>query len=473
VCQPSPHLWNTCYRLLITFLFCVASSHAQGTTYVVLWFDTEDYIDPISDDAALRIANDLTAEGVRGTFKVVGEKARILERRGRRDVIEALGRHCIGYHSNWHSIQPVPAVSVQHLGFLEGADEFERRERSGFEDVGRIFGVTPVCYGQPGSSWAPQSNLALRRMGIHVYLDEGTQLGYNDQPVWYGGLLYVFNLGPYQLRADLDDDTPLPETFKQFDAAVSHFAGSSGGLISTVYHPTEFVHTEFWDAVNFANGTVRERKEWVLPKRRSEKDAEHCFGILKAYVEHAKSLHNVQFVTAADLIHIYATPIPPVVDTATLARHFKESISFLSMPSGDLSAADILLELLHVPARYVDGPTATGITTYEETTIPAFVFDSMLQDVRSFIETNHRLPNEVFVGSKTLSLVDFAATLAQHLLAPGPVLVVHGKVGFERCFSTDAQSAFKWPIHPEGFAPEELLQLARLQGWTLKPARLR
>jgi hypothetical protein len=68
--------------------------------YIVLWFDTEDYILPASDDAALRIADFLTQQGVRATFKVVGEKARVLERRRRTDVIAALARHEIGYHSN-------------------------------------------------------------------------------------------------------------------------------------------------------------------------------------------------------------------------------------------------------------------------------------------------------------------------------------------------------------------------------------
>ena len=164
-------------RCLALLLMFASFSMARGITYVVLWFDTEDYIDPIADDAALRIANDLTSLGVHGTFKVVGEKARVLEQRGRTDVIQALGRHCIGYHSDWHSVQPVPALVLQHLGLLEGAGEFERRQRSGFEDVARIFSVTPACYGQPGVSWAPQSNLALRRMGVHVYLDEGTEVG--------------------------------------------------------------------------------------------------------------------------------------------------------------------------------------------------------------------------------------------------------------------------------------------------------
>jgi hypothetical protein len=459
-----------CWALLILF---ANLSMARGVTYVVLWFDTEDYVDPIADDSALRIANDLTSLGVHATFKVVGEKARMLERRGRSDVIQALGRHCIGYHSDWHSIQPVPALDLQHLGLLEGAEEFERRQRSGFEDVGRIFGITPVCYGQPGSSWAPQSNLALRRMGVHVYLDEGTQVGYGDQPIWYGGLLYVFNMGPYQIRADIDHQKPESDAFRQFDAAAKHFSENGGGLISTVYHPTEMVHTEFWDAVNFAHGAARPRNEWVLPHRRSKEDAERCFQILKGYVEHAKAIPGVEFVTANDLLRIYATPIPPLVDRLELARHFTQSINFLSTESGDLSAADILLELLELPAQYVDGPTQLGVTNYTEKTIPDFLFESALNDVKSFIKTNHRLPSEVFVGSRTLSLADFAATVSGHLLSPGPIRIKTGKLDFQKYFSTDARASFAWPIHPEGFAPEELLSLARLQGWTLKPARLR
>ena len=459
-----------CFVLLLADL----AKAQQGTTYVVLWFDTEDYVDPIADDAALRIATDLTSLGVQATFKVVGEKARVLERRGRQDVIQALGKHCIGYHSAWHSIQPVPALNLQHMGLLEGAAEFERRQRPGFEDVERIFGITPACYGQPGSSWVPQSNVALRNMGVHVYLDSGIQVGYHDQPVWYGGLLYVYSMGPYQIRADVDKQIPESETYRQFDSAVKHFRETGGGVISTYYHPTELVHTEFWDAVNFAQGAVRKREEWVMPHRRTPEDAERCFQILKRYVEHAKAMPDVKFITANDLLRVYANPLPPAVDKLTLARHFRQNVTFLSVNAGDLSAAEILLQLLDLPAQYVDGPLRRGATTYQDNTIPEFVFDAALDDVKSFIQTNHYLPSEVFVGSHTLSLGDFAATLAARLLAPGtPIVVQRGNLGFEQYVSTDASAAFSWTIHPPGFAPNELLDLARLQAWTLKPARLR
>src|SRR5438552_8356428 len=134
---------------LVALLLISRLLPAASPVYVVLWFDTEDYIEPASDDAALRIAKDLTALGVHATFKVVGEKARVLESRGRRDVIAALSKHAIGYHSNWHSVHPAPAEYLVRLGFLEGAQEFERREAQGVADLKRIFGTQPICYGQP------------------------------------------------------------------------------------------------------------------------------------------------------------------------------------------------------------------------------------------------------------------------------------------------------------------------------------
>ena len=104
----SRRLWL--YAFCLLWLLPQAIQAAAPPVYVVLWFDTEDYILPASDDAALHIATFLTHENIRGTFKVVGEKARTLERRGRTDVIEALKKHEIGYHSNYHSVQPTPAA---------------------------------------------------------------------------------------------------------------------------------------------------------------------------------------------------------------------------------------------------------------------------------------------------------------------------------------------------------------------------
>ena len=293
-------------RALFLFLFLAAPwIQARPPVYVVLWFDTEDYVEPAADDAALRIATDLTAEGVQGTFKVVGEKARVLESRGRRDVIEALSKHAIGYHSNWHSAHPTPSEYLAPLGFLEGVEEFERREGQGVADVQRVFGTQPVCYGQPGNSWGPQSNPALRKLGIPVYLDEGEQVGLNDEPFWYGGLLHVFHMGDNQLRAQLNAGPEDKRAYAAFDKVADRLSAHGGGVVSIYYHPTEFVTTEFWDAVNFKYGANPAREAWVKPHRRTAAESERCYQVLRRFVQHMKSQADVRFVTAKDLLSIY------------------------------------------------------------------------------------------------------------------------------------------------------------------------
>jgi hypothetical protein len=461
-------------RIPILVLLLTASwLQAASPVYVTLWFDTEDFIEPASDGAALRIANDLTAAGVHATFKVVGEKARVLETRHRQDVIDALSKHAIGYHSNFHSVHPTPSEYLESFGYVEGAAEFERREAGGVADLKRIFKTQPICYGQPGNSWGPQSNLALRKLGIPVYLDEGEQVGLDEQPFWYGGLLYIFNMGRNTFRAELDKGAEDTAAYTRFDETVKRLAASGGGVISIYYHPNEFVNTEFWDAVNFKHGANPPREAWVKPPRRTAEDSERCYGVLNRFVAHMKAQPGVQFVTAADLLRIYGSPVPRPVDRKAAAAALARGITFTAVTGQPLSPADLLLAMLELQPQVVDGPTAEGVTTYDKPTIPSAAFSAAVTDAAAFIRRNQRLPNQVFIGASALSLADFTATLARSIVQPeSEVRVEKGEVGFVRYFGTDPRKNFDWIIHPENFSGPVLLELGRLQGWTLKPAVL-
>src|SRR3989304_1804299 len=79
--------------------------------YVTFWFDTEDFILPQADDAAKRLADMFSKRNLKATFKIVGEKARVLEERGRDDVILCLAKNDIAYHSTYHSVHPTPSDS--------------------------------------------------------------------------------------------------------------------------------------------------------------------------------------------------------------------------------------------------------------------------------------------------------------------------------------------------------------------------
>jgi len=92
------------------------------TMYITLFFDVEDCVTPLSDDIAKDLADTLSDHGLKGEFMVVGDKARMLEKRGRWDVIEALRRHEVGLHTNRHSRHPNVAEYLEdnrwrHTGF--------------------------------------------------------------------------------------------------------------------------------------------------------------------------------------------------------------------------------------------------------------------------------------------------------------------------------------------------------------------
>ncbi len=453
-------------RLILLLYACLTLAAAEPPVYWLLWFDTEDYIEPSADDAAKRLAEELTARGVHATFKIVGEKARVLQQRGRTDVLRALAAHDIGYHSEFHSLHPTPAEYLSEFGLLDGAAEFTRREKAGFDLLENLFGVKPSCYGQPGNSWAPQANVALRQWGVKVYMDDAGQVGFDDQPFWYGGLLYVFNLGPHTVRTDLNDPSKSEAAKRRFDAALAAVRQRGGGVIQSYYHPTEWSSTKFWDGVNFAHGANPERSEWKNPPLRTPESREQAFRLFLDWADYVRRTPGLKIVTAREIPHYFEPrdSAPPIAESRRLAVSIDAH--------GGFSPADHLLALLSLPPAYVDGPLHRASTTFQDSTIPRPAFDRAKQDASAFIRRFHRLPDAIWLGSQRLALPDFAATLAAAPPA-GPVPVRTGRLDIERRIGKDAAKLYDWVIHPQGFAPESLLEIARLQSWTLKPARLR
>jgi len=175
----------------------------------------------------------------------------------------------------------------------------------------------------------------------------------------------------------------------------------------------------------------------------------------------------VRIVTARQLPLLFENPVQ-LPDSATARRQFRTAIDI----QGQYSAADQLLALLGLDARHVDGPVARGQTVVSGTTLSRVVFDRAKLDAIGYIETHGRLPHTIWAGAQRLSLPDFAATLAHDEGGP-EVQLRKGETAFERFVAADTDKNYGWVIHPKGFTAPELLEQARLQAWTLKPARLR
>lgn len=472
------------------------TAQTNAPIYITLWFDTEDYVLPQSDDAAKRLAEMLTRLKVKATFKVVGEKARVLEQRQRQDVIAALKKHEIGYHSNLHSGQPTPAVYLQHAGWEDGSAEFYRREIQGIRDIERIFGVTPICYGQPGSSWASQTYPALKRLGVSMYLDESNQVGIDEQPFYYGGMLNVFKMRANAVRMDLGKPNNLADAQTEFQQAVERLRQRGGGTLSIYYHPCEFVHREFWDGVNFRRGANPPRSEWKLPPTQTAAEIERNFRDFEQYVQFMQKQPGVQFVHCADLLKLYRdgaqTASFTVKDIATLAQAVQKEITFQPLNGFTVSAADSFGLLTAAYLARLDGKSAplklqqlygparsftASVGGTKPTTIRQIEFAETVKDVARFQQTHGRVPDEVWLGAQSIAPQDYLATLGAVLenwptQLNATITLRQGKFTADRYVAEDSPKLWGWVIFPEGFHAPKLMEVARLQAWTLKPALL-
>ncbi|HEX5442697.1 MAG TPA: hypothetical protein VFW87_02660 [Pirellulales bacterium] len=489
--------------LAIVLANSAAFAKPPAKVYVVLWFDTEDYLLPASDDAALRLAEFLSREGIRATFKVVGEKARTLKARERYDVINALKKHEIGYHSNFHSVQPSPAMYLSTLGWDDGVEEFDRREGAGRADVERIFGQAPSCYGQPGSSWGPQTFGGMRRWKMPVYLDAGSHVSLDGKPHFFCGLLTLYKLA-HTVRTDLTGESALRAAEDRFQGARQALLEEGGGVVSIYYHPCEFVHKKFWDGVNFNRGANPPREQWQAPPQKTAQESAVAYQTFESYIRFIRGFDDVRFITAREAAELYR-------DRAR-DRHFDtEELRSIAAAAGNeatfqrrddycLSAAEVLWLLNRFIARQ-DGKKAPGdkkpstaIALDQSPLGPAEaavaleneVSADWSQVVRTAAEVSDlmtkqgRVPTTVWLGSTgvppesyLVSIAGVAAKLLAGESAPEQVVFRPAKLRAAQYVSDDGPHLWGWVIFPPGFRAPRMMELAKRQAWTIKPAVLR
>ncbi len=485
------------YRILVAALFFVSIADRAGAAppakvYVILWFDTEDYILPASDDSALKLANWLTKEGIRATFKVVGEKARTLERRGRTDVIEALKKHEIGYHSNWHSTQPTPAQYLSNLDWDDGVAEFDRREGPGIADLKRVFGQTPTCYGQPGSSWGPQSFGAMQKWGMKVYLDGGRHIGVDGAPHYYCGILTLYQL-KHLIRTSLGGEKDLEPAKERFLEARKDLLDAGGGVVSIIYHPCEFIHAKFWDGVNFAKGANPRREAWKLPPMKSEAEARIAYETFFSYIRFIKRFPEVEFITASEAARIYRDDAREhefdAADIKNLADHIADGITYQKIGDSTLSASEVLdlLNRFFLTSGAKDrrfrepttplGPTSLAPEMKSSVSTDLNQFARTAADAADYISKRGRLPATIWLGSEPVTPEAYLEALARLVKLkiadeplPETIKLNQNVLMAAKYVSDDRPELWRWVIFPEGFHAPELMELAKRQAWTIKPA---
>ena len=464
--------------------------------YVLFWFDVEDFITPQSDTALEGIIEILDSYKIKGTFKLVGEKVRVLKERKRTDIISSLKRHDIGYHTNLHSVHPTVAEYLKDLSWEDGIREFEIRETAGFEEIVNTFNVIPSSYGQPGASWAPQVYPVLKKWKIPVYLDEAEHIGLNEKPFWYCGIFNILRFRQNSTRFEPNlGYEGVKKGINEFNSIVKRLLDEGNGVISIWYHPCEFSTYEFWDAVNFSRGKNPDRASWVVPKVKSYEEMKRDLTYLSEYIGHIVSHSDVETLTAREIYPLYydmaKKKLFSVSEIIQIARQLGSKITYYEIDGVTLSPAEVfylVLSLLNNGGN--DMPLSNSGSEFKlPDTIygPAKRIDSTLlscdkNDIifackwaLEFINRNNQIPDAIPIGDKVISPIDLFATsnmfvsqLSEYSLLPERIDIIKGDLILESQVKEDG--VWKWIIFPEDFDAPNIIELAKLQTWTLKPA---
>ncbi len=466
--------------------------------HVLIWFDIEEYSSTEEDDPLMHAITLAAKMGVPLTFKVVGEKARALARNGRNDVIKAMARHDIGYHTDWHGRPPTLADYLRDMNWEKGVQEFDRRELPGFQDVKKIFGVAPICFGQPGSSWAPQIYPALKKWGVQLYLDESGHVGLPDeQPFWFQGMLHVFNLRRNTIKMEFGGPEDFRQTCASFEAAYRHLKKLGGGVISVYYHPLEFVCRGFPEVLNYGEGANTPREDWHEPERRTAQEIESGYQYFKSFLQFMQSHRQLDFINAHGALDLYLDPALQwsfsEKEILILARQVQQEITFQQVGEVFLCASEIfylltnwmaapfkpITELLPNGLRTPFGPADQIQMNPSARTVSWTEFLQALRENRQLLEECLQLPHTIRIGTQALSPEDFLATLGSVIEVqierkppPRNVTLRRGRFTAAQYASVDSPSLWSWPIFPQGFHAPNLMRLAQLQTWTIKPARM-
>ena len=205
-------------------------------------------------------------------------------------------------------------------------------------------------------------------------------------------------------------------------------------------------------------------------------------------------------MTATDLLTIYrdaaASRSFRQEDLLRLARSAQQEITFQRFDGFALSAADAFSLLTEATAAFIErrqwpadtqvmplyGPARAYVPPNGGVRSSSFrwsAFARAVRDTADFCRTAHRLPDEIWIGAESLSPADYLATLAQtveSVMASGtvPTEVVRrdGRYTADRYVADDSPRLWGWVIFPPGFSAPGMMDLAKRQAWTVKPAIL-
>jgi hypothetical protein len=457
--------------------------------HLIFSFDSEDYETSAADDAEKWWAQTMSKHGVVACICVVGELARALRQRERKDVIDAMARHEIAFHSDMHSAHPTWAEYLDECGWQDGVERVIREESRGIADVREVFGRYPSAWCKPGASWGPQVVHAMARMNVPVFCDSPFESA-RGEPLWYDNGLFLM----YHASFDRYFHVPHSERLAQMKTDFAKLCEAHDGRCLVMYtHPCRLVTAQFTDT--FRHGKNPPREKWSPAPLRPQTEIAELQSDFDAFLKWATAQLYVELTTYRGLYAQYEPPAKwlnaeQVLQLAALApeRNYQRIDGFYLSPAEQfgvlIRAAAASGEKRRLPeaifVRRLLGPLETPPLDFSAFSLSADEFSDAARWVDAFSTECGCVPSRIRLGRGEVGPDAFMQAAADVLSEWGAKQkiprAVNVRPGTEFPAITERDDfrrlKFKgsWTIFPPDFEGNHVLEMVRLQAWTAKPA---
>lgn len=452
-----------------------------------MYFDVEDFLS--SPDAPVhqlpgQMAEIMTRHGLPGSFHIMGEKVRFMERHQQRRVIDAIrDHHDVSLHYDRGSIHPTTAEECSHLDWFQGVDRVIFREQPGFQTLERVFGRCSSL-AQHGATFSTQAIYAAGKLGKPYFFSpyHGPFELPGRNVVWYcNNLLIGGGEGGNFDRIYRDDEAFEAKLEAQNDYLRSRIGKAD---LTPLFgcHPLITIMQEFPCAINFEYGARPPREQWQAPTMVPGISIEQVLANFERRIESLATLDGIEWTTTGEIAELYRQHPVRVSDEAVLAG--AEAVIENRGPTFTelLSAGELLCLLARrylAPADSYEVPQVMG---------PVVAAPNVVRELSGNIDLRGaclELIEQVWNGSylpealsddhgnlcpeALLVILACEATGTALDTIDSPRLTVEAIPGVSVAAAKVAKTK-DWHIHERGFDQEATSRTFTRQGWTLKPA---
>ncbi|MBQ4050952.1 MAG: hypothetical protein IJD13_04925, partial [Oscillospiraceae bacterium] len=250
-------------------------------TRILFFFDTEDYTDLRSVDAARKIAELFTEEGVTAHFSTAGLVAKQMMDNGCTDAIEAIKKHEIGNHTYGHSMHPNICQITDLEDFDEAYAAVEKMESASLALLKQAFDRDADFGVPPGNAVSYVAQYYYADQGLSMYGDIA-EYRTDRNAVWGCNLLQITYKNSIEGLAFRRGGEIDPNTDANIDALLDKLAKKDWAIVYS--HPNMACFKEFWDAVNFHGYNAHPDGNYDPCEPRSAEEEAHYYDTMRKVI---------------------------------------------------------------------------------------------------------------------------------------------------------------------------------------------